>query len=236
LIQVRFDFSFALESIPRIITGLPMTLIITVVSMAAGLLIGFFVALCRIHKIPFLRQLSALYVSFIRGTPLIVQLYLTFYTLPALMALYSRYSGGGDTLIIIPPLTVALICYTLNTAAYLSNAIGAALSSVEISQMEAAYSVGESYWQGLRRIILPQALIIAFPTLTNSLLNLLKGTSFAYTVMVVDLMARAKIVAAEGYRYLESFVVCAVIYWLLCFTIEKICVRKGDSLSGKGQA
>jgi L-cystine transport system permease protein len=223
-----FDFPFVIKSFPRILTGLPITLLITVVSMVIGLILGFFVALCRLHKIPVLSQICAVYVSFIRGTPLLVQLYLVFYTLPRLMSLWS---GDGKP-VVLSPLVVALICFSLSTAAYLSRAIGGALSSVSFSQLEAALSVGETYWQGLFRIILPQALVTAFPTLTNSLLNLLKGTSLAFTVMVIDLMARAKIVAAEGYRYIESYLVCAIIYWGLCFCIARVCRWWGSKLQG----
>jgi L-cystine transport system permease protein len=206
-----FDFHFVFSKFPQILTGLPVTLLITFVAMAVGTVLGFFIALARIHKTPVLSQFCRLYVSFTRGTPLVVQLYLVFYTIPVLL--------HHD----VSPLTAALFCYSLNTAAYLSDLIRAALGSVELAQLEAAYSIGESYPQALGRIILPQAFLIAYPSLTNSLLNLLKGTSLAFTVMVIDLMARAKIVAAEGYRYLEAFLVAAVIYWLVCFAIEKLC-------------
>jgi L-cystine transport system permease protein len=228
--SVRFGYMFALRSIPAILSGVPMTILITVVAMALGLVLGFFVALCRIHKIPVLSQLAAVYVSYIRGTPLIVQLYLVFYVLPVVI------THGNPDAVNIPPLVVALVCYTLSTAAYLSRAVSAALSSVELSQLEAAYSVGESYWQGMRRIIIPQAFVTALPTLTNSLLELLKGTSLVFTVMVIDLMARTKIVAAAGYRYIEAYVFCTVIYWILCFSIEKLCKLKGGALDGRKSA
>ena len=225
---MNFDFPFMVRSFPRILTGLPTTLLITVISMLIGLILGFFVALCRLHKIPALSQICAVYVSFIRGTPLIVQLYLVFYTLPRLISLWSK----DGNLVVLSPLVVALICFSFNTAAYLSRAIGGALASVSFSQVEAALSVGETYWQGLFRIVLPQALVTAFPTLTNCLLNLLKGTSLAFTVMVVDLMARAKIVAAEGYRYIESYLVCAIIFWILCFCVNRLCRWWGSKLQG----
>jgi His/Glu/Gln/Arg/opine family amino acid ABC transporter permease subunit len=223
-----FDLPFMIRSFPKILSGLPNTLLITAVSMLVGLILGFFVALCRLHKIPVLSRICAVYVSFIRGTPLIVQLYLVFYTLPRLISLWN---GDGKP-VVLSPLVVALICFSLNTAAYLSRAIGGALASVSFSQLEAALSVGETYWQGLFRIVMPQALVIAFPTLTNSLLNLLKGTSLAFTVMVVDLMARAQIVGAEGFRYIESYLACVVIYWFLCFSISRLCRWWGGKLHG----
>jgi L-cystine transport system permease protein len=228
---VSFDIAFAFKNILKILSGLPITLLITVVAMSVGLIFGFFLALCRINKVPVLSQLARLYVSYVRGTPLLVQLYLVFYTLPVLSKTVLNYVGIATENITLSPLAVALLCYSLNTAAYLSNVIMASMASVSFEQMEAAYSVGETYWQGMRRIVLPQAFKTAFPTLVNSLLNLIKGTSLAYTIMVVDLMARAKLVAAEGFRYLESYVVCIIIYWLICLTIEKACLFLGSSKS-----
>lgn len=217
-----FDFEFALESLPEILAGVPTTLMITVVSIAFGLIIGFAAAICRMYKIPVLNRLAIIYVSVIRGTPMLVQMYIIYYSLPEVFDWFSAKMGWDITSAGLPSLAFAYTSFTIYSGAYLSEMIRSALGAVDHGQMEAAQSIGLTPWQSYRRIIIPQALVVALPSLSNTFLATLKGTSLAFTVMVVDILAKAKIQAAAGYRYMEAYVDAAIIYWVLCIVFEKL--------------
>ena len=154
-----------IDSFPNIlINGLTVTLPLTIISFALALVIALITALVQTAKIPVLRQLARFYVWVIRGTPVLVQLFVVFYGLPSLGVL-------------IDPFPAAVACFAINEGAYCAETIRAALESVPAGQMEAGYCVGMTYLQTMRRIVLPQALRTAFPPLFNSLISLLKDTS-----------------------------------------------------------
>ena len=151
-----------IDSFPNIlINGLTVTLPLTIISFALALVIALITALVQTAKIPVLRQLARFYVWVIRGTPVLVQLFVVFYGLPSLGVL-------------IDPFPAAVACFAINEGAYCAETIRAALESVPAGQMEAGYCVGMTYLQTMRRIVLPQALRTAFPPLFNSLISLLK--------------------------------------------------------------
>jgi len=124
----------------------------------------------------------------------------------------------------VNPYVIAIIAFSLSSAAFLSEIIRSALSSVDKGQSEASYSVGLTKFQTLRRIVIPQALIVATPNLGNIFLSLMKGTSLAYAVSVVELLGRAKIESAEGFNFMEAYVDVAIIYWIISFIFEKLFV------------
>jgi L-cystine transport system permease protein len=219
-----FDIQFAIQSLPKIISGVPMTLLIAVISLLFGLVIGFFVTLCRLYKVPVLNRLAMIYVSFIRGTPLLVQIYVIYYSLPMVFDWVMMKLGLNTTSANLPPLAFALAAFTIYSGAYLSEMIRSALSSVDPGQMEAAYSIGLTTGQSFRRIVIPQAIVVALPSMGNIFLSLVKGTSLAFTIMVMEVLAKAKIAAADGYRYMEAYVDAAIIYWVLCILFEKLFV------------
>lgn len=214
------NIEFAIQHFPDVLKGVPITLTIAVVSMIFGCIFGLFMALCRIYKVPILNGLSKLYISFIRGTPLIVQLYVFFYGVPVLFNFINdtfHTSLDADN---IPPLVYALIAYTINTTAYQAEILRSAIIATGVSQMEAAHAVGMTTAQGLRRIILPQAFLIALPDLANTFIMLIKATSVAFAVKVVEIIGIAKIIANDGYRFLEMYLVASIIYWVLCIFFE----------------
>ncbi|MEH7389231.1 amino acid ABC transporter permease [Bacillus sp. JJ1474] len=214
------DFDFALKQFPEVLKGVPLTLIIAVISMILGIMFGLLIALCRIYKVPVLHRIAMLYVSFIRGVPMIVLLFVLFYGIPALFDLINKQLGWSLDADQISPVVYALIAYTLNTAAYQSEIFRASINATHAGQMEAAYSVGMTTAQGLRRIILPQAMVLSLPNLGNTFIGLIKATSLAFAVKVIEIMGMAKIIANDGYKYLEMYLVAALIYWLLCFVFE----------------
>lgn len=214
------DFEFALKYAPDVLKGVPATLGIALFAMMLGLIFGLFIALCRIYKVPVLNRIAVVYISFIRGTPLIVQLYVFFYGFPLLVEIINKKQGWNFDTSYISPLIYALIAYTINTSAYQAETFRASINAVSIGQIEAAYSVGMTTTQSFLRIILPQAFLIALPNLGNIFIGLIKATSLAFAVKVVEIMAISKIIANDGYRYLEMYFLAAAVYWVLCFLFE----------------
>ncbi|KPU43295.1 L-cystine transport system permease protein TcyM [Oxobacter pfennigii] len=219
--ETIFDFNYMIKSVPEIIRYLPITLIISIVSMFFGLIIGLVTALIKIYKVPVLRRIASLYVSFTRGTPLLVQMYLAYYGIPKVLNyMHANYSWNLDVSN-IPAIVFVYISFSLNVGAYLSETIRAAIQAIDKGQLEAAYSVGMSTYQAMKRIVLPQALLVALPNFGNTFIGLLKDTSLAFIIAVVEIMGGAKIVGARGLRFFEVYIDAALIYWLICLVVEK---------------
>jgi His/Glu/Gln/Arg/opine family amino acid ABC transporter permease subunit len=217
-----FSVKFMLSVIPTILSHLPTTLYLALAASFAGWVIGFFTALIRIHKIPVLNTLAGFYISVIRGIPLMVQLYLTYYGIPVLQACLNILVGRPDAPVYtFQAITFALIALALNCGAYSSETFRATIQAVDRGQIEAAYSVGLTGIQTMKRITLPQALVIAVPTLNNSLISYIHGTSLVFSVGVIEIMAGAKLVGGRGYRYLEPFLIVGLIYWVVCIATER---------------
>ncbi|BDG09842.1 amino acid ABC transporter permease [Anaeromyxobacter paludicola] len=220
--QPLLDFGFMWEVVPDLLRVVPLTLQITAVSLALALLVGLATALIRIYRTPVLSQLAAVYVSFIRGTPLLVQIYLAYYGLPKLLAWLGERYGWNVDVAGIPAITFIYFAFTLNVGAYSSESIRAAIQAIDKGQLEAALSIGMTPWQGMRRIVLPQALAVALPSIGNTAISLVKDTSLAFLVSVVELMGEAKILGARGLQFFEVYIVVALIYWVICIGIERV--------------
>jgi len=216
-----FDIKLVFTQIPELLKYLPVTLEITILSMILGLIIGLILAMIKIKQIPVLYRISAIFVSFTRGTPILVQLYLTYYGIPIFLKYYNYYNGTNYNLNSIPSLLFVLVAFSLNEAAYNSENIRAAIQSIEKGQIEAAHSLGMTSFQVLKRVLLPEAFVVALPTLGNALIGLLKGTSLAFVCSVVEITAQGKILAGSSYRYFEVYVSLAIIYWVLTIIIEQ---------------
>jgi len=216
-----FDIKLVFTQIPELLKYLPVTLEITILSMFLGLIIGLILAMIKIKQIPVLYRISAIFVSFTRGTPILVQLYLTYYGIPIFLKYYNYYNGTNYNLNSIPSLLFVLVAFSLNEAAYNSENIRAAIQSIEKGQIEAAHSLGMTSFQVLKRVLLPEAFVVALPTLGNALIGLLKGTSLAFVCSVVEITAQGKILAGSSYRYFEVYVSLAIIYWVLTIIIEQ---------------
>lgn len=194
---------------PMIKAGLQFTIPLAVISFILGLVLAVVVALVRIWKIPVLNQIAAFYVWVIRGTPLLVQLFIIFYGLP---------SAGIE----LDPFPAAVIAFTLNMGAYNSEVVRAAIQSIANGQWEAAYSLGMTRGQALRRIILPQAARVSVPPLSNSFISLVKDTSLAYTITVVELFQVAKQITATTYEPLLLYTEAAVVYLVICTVLNAV--------------
>jgi cystine transport system permease protein len=183
------------------------TLPLTAISFVLGLVLALVVALLRLSPVSPLRALARGYVSLIRGTPLLLQLFIIYYGLPSL----------GVT---IDPFPSAVIAFTLNVGGYASEVVRAAILAVPRGQWEAAATVGMGYQATLRRIVLPQATRVAVPPLSNTLIALVKDTSLASTIQVTELLRKAQEVAAPTYEFFALYGVAAVYYWAICLALS----------------
>jgi polar amino acid transport system permease protein len=217
-----FDPGLILIQIPKLLAYLPVTLFIMVLSTVIGYLLGLGLAIIKIKKIPVITELTTLFVSFTRGTPLLVQLYIAYYGIPLMLRYVNYFNHTNININNIPGLVFVLFAFSMNEAAYGSEVIRAAILSVDKGQIEAAQSLGMTYPQVLRRIIVPEAFVVALPNFGNSLISLLKGTSLAFICAVVEMTARGKILAGNSYRYFENYLALAIIYWALTILIEQL--------------
>lgn len=197
-------------------TGIPTTMRITIMALLIATPIGFYMALARIHHIKFARQIVTLYISFIRGTPIVLQILIVYSLLPSLLNAFIKNIGWDINVFDINPIIYAYIVFSLNTIASLSEVFRSALLTVNKGQLEAGLSIGLSRAQTYIRIIIPQALVVALPNICNVTINLIKGTSLAFIMTVKDITAIAKVEAAYGYNYIEAYIDVFLVYLIVC--------------------
>lgn len=183
------------------------TIPLTLLTFVFGLVLAVLTALARISGVKAFEIIARVYVSAIRGTPLLVQLFIIFYGLPTI----------GIT---IDPFPSAIIGFSLNIGAYASEIIRAAILSIPKGQWEAAYSIGMSYSQAMRRIVLPQAARVSVPPLSNTFISLVKDTSLASLILVTEMFRRAQEIAATNYEFLLLYSEAALLYWIICFILS----------------
>jgi len=196
------SLQLVLDSAPFLLKGTLFTLELSFGGMVFGLFLGFVLAMMRLSHFWPLSWLARFYVSIFRGTPLIAQLFMIYYGLPQF---------GIE----LDPIPSAMIGLSLNTAAYTSETLRAAISSIEKGQWEAAASIGMSSWQTLRRVILPQAARTALPSLGNSFIGLVKDTSLAATIQVPELFRQAQLVTSRTLEVFTMYLAASVVYWVL---------------------
>ncbi|WP_136603718.1 amino acid ABC transporter permease/ATP-binding protein [Paenibacillus dokdonensis] len=167
---MKIDPSFIWTALVQLLSAIPTTLVITAVSVTAGFVIGLITALLRIYKIPVLGQIASGYVTFIRGTPMLTHLLLIYFGLPMLLDALSSQLGWGFKSSSIPMIGFAFISFSITAGAYMAEVIRSGLLAVNRGQLEAAYSIGMTTPQALRRIIFPQALAVSLPNLSNSVI------------------------------------------------------------------
>lgn len=217
-----FDFQAVWKQIPEIIQYLPVTLELAIVSMIVAVVLGLLLAVVKMKKIPVLSQVINLYISIIRGTPIIVQLYIAYFGIPMITKYIYMQQGleyqASDT----SGMVYAIIALSINESAYIAEIFRGALASVGVGQIEAANALGMTYFQALRRIILPETMTVALPGLGNSFIGLIKGTSLAFTCAIVEMTAQGKIIGGRSYRYFEVYVSLALIYWVITLIVEQL--------------
>ncbi len=217
-----FDVKFMISTVPEIIKYLPVTLRLTVIAAVFALVLGFLIALARYFNIRVLSTICKIYISFIRGTPEMVQLLLAYYGIPIFLKGISQATGWNLSVNGVPPSVFAIIAMALNGAAFMSGTIRSAILSVDKGQLEACYSVNMTTGQALAKVIVPQAFVTALPPLGNSLISMLKGTSLVFYISVMEIMAAARVVGSRSFRFFEVYIVVSLIYWGCCFVLERL--------------
>ena len=216
------NFRFIAESIPKLYGAIPITLLMAFASAVIGWLLGLGIALIRKNKVPVLSQIFAVYVSFLRGVPMIILLYISYYALPNVIYSYGVSIGREINVDSVPAVAYAIIALVLEQSAYASEIFRSSLAAVDEGQMEAAYSVGMTKTQALARIVLPQAMAIALPNLSGLFLGLVKGTSLAYYVGVYEITATANLLAMPALNFIEAYIMTTIIYEVISFIFNKI--------------
>jgi putative amino-acid transport system permease protein len=206
------NVEYMLGLVPVLLGYLPLTLQLAGVAMVMALILACVFAVVRVLGIPVLNQLTIVFISFFRGTPLLVQLFLFYYGLPQLFSVLTVIDG----------VTATIMGLTLHFSAYMAESIRAAIIGVDRSQTEAAVSIGMTNSQLMRRIILPQATRIALPTLMNYFIDMIKATSLAFTLGVTELMGATQKEAAGSFLYFEAFIVAAVMYWIVVEVLSQL--------------
>ena len=208
-----------ISSFPKILEfGLKVTLPLAVIAFILSTVLAVLVAMVQFADVPVLKQICRFYIWVIRGTPLLVQLMVAFYGLP-LIGIHAN------------PFVMAVIVFTINEGAYSAETMRAAMEAVPAGQLEAGYCVGMNFMQIMWHIILPQSFRTAFPSLFNALISMVKDTSLASSITVVEMFTRTKQIAGQSYNYLPLYIEVALVYLLFC-TVLTFVQQKGEKILG----
>lgn len=213
-----FSFERLVAYFPQILSKFPVSLYVVAVSTALALALGTVLAIIRIRKIPVLHQLAAVYISFVRGTPILIHLFLVYYGLPLLFNALFGYNvaSGWNKLIFV------FLAYGLNEAGFLAEHIRAAILSVPRGQTEAGYMVGLTRFQTFRRIVLPQAFRVLMPGLSAMVVGMLPATGLAYLLGVTDMMGMITTISYSSQHSLEGYADAALIFITASFILERL--------------
>lgn len=210
--QMPLDVQYIIELLPILLKYLSVTMEMALLGFCFAIILAVILAVVRVFKLPVLHHLASVFISFFRGTPLLVQLFLLYYGLPQVMPIFA----GVDAF------SAAIIGLSLHFSAYMAESIRAAIMGVDKSQMEACLSIGMTRLQAMRRIILPQAARVATPSLMNYFIDMIKSTSLAFTLGVAEIMAKAQMEASSSFKYFESFLAVALIYWAVIEVFSRL--------------
>lgn len=214
------DYQFLWETFFIALSGVPIALFITVIALLLALPAGFLLALSRLNKIPVLHRLAQVYVSFVRGTPIIIQIFIVYSSVPLILDLLFKKYDLAMNVYDVHPIWYALIVFSFNTTAVLIEVFRSALNTVDQGQLEAAHSVGLTTSQAYRRIIIPQILVVSMPNICTATVNLIKATSLGYAMSLQEITLKAKVAANVGYNYVEAYLDIFLVYLILCSVVE----------------
>lgn len=207
---MNFDFNLVVKSFPLLLLGAGVTIQITALSVSFGLLIGMFVGIARLSKVRLVKLLATIYVDFIRGTPLLVQIFLIYFALPMIV---------GKR---IDPFVAAITACSVNSGAYVAEIFRAGIQSIDKGQMEAGRSLGMTWAQTMRFIILPQAFKRIIPPLGNEFIAMLKDSSLVSVIGFEELTRRGQLIIARTYGSFEIWLTVAFIYLVMTLTISRL--------------
>jgi len=205
---LQFDFLALYKALPALLVGALVTLRVTALSIAVGLIIGLGAGLARVWPNSFLRNVSSAYIELIRGTPLLVQIFLVYFGLPAL---------GLN----LDPFVAGVLAMGINSGAYVGEIVRGGIESIAQGQMEAALSLGMSWWQSMYYVILPQALFRILPSLGNEFIALLKDSSLVSTIAIAELTRTGQIIITRTFKSFEIWVGVALFYFIMTYAISR---------------
>ncbi|MEO2466610.1 amino acid ABC transporter permease [Bifidobacterium catenulatum] len=214
------DYDFMIADFPTVLAGLPKTLVLTFWSTLFALLLALLLGCVILSNTPVLKQLVIAVNTFIKGVPLAVQLLFCYYAVPFVakwLGSIGIYDFNPRHIPYFPAAVAAIAC---NFGAYITDVVVSSVKAVDHGQIESAQSVGMTGLQTALHVVIPQAVVISLPSMTNYFIWLLKGTSLASLINVTEMLITAQISAADGYQYLEAYIDAALIYWAVCAAIE----------------
>lgn len=206
---MKLDFSLIIPYIPFLLKGTLVAIEIAAISIAIGLVIGLFAALMKISRYRILKIIADVYINFIRGTPLLVQLFLVYFALPQLGMKLDAF-------------TSSIIALGINGGAYIAEIFRASIISIPYGQTEAARSLGMNYWQTMRKIVLPQAFRFSLPPLGNEANTIIKNTSLCSVITVQEIMHLSGRFASVNFAYLEFYIVASLLYLIVNYGLAQI--------------
>ncbi|MDD3157119.1 amino acid ABC transporter permease [Anaeromusa sp.] len=207
---MNFDFDLVTRSFPLLLLGAGVTIQITALSVGFGLVIGVFMGMARLSKMWVIRSFAAVYVDFIRGTPLLVQIFLIYFALPIII---------GQR---IDPFVAAITACSVNSGAYVAEIFRGGIQSIDKGQMEAGRSLGMTWWQTMRFIVLPQAFKRVIPPLGNEFIAMLKDSSLVSVIGFEELTRRGQLIIARTYGSFEIWLTVAFIYLVMTLSISRL--------------
>ena len=207
---MNFDFNIVVDSFPLLLIGAGITIQITALSVGFGMLIGLFMSIARLSSVRFLKILASMYVDFIRGTPLLVQIFLIYFAMPML-------TGAR-----IDPFLAAITACSINSGAYIAEIFRAGIQSIDKGQMEAGRSLGMSWAQTMRYVIVPQAFKRVIPPLGNEFIAMLKDSSLVSVIGFEELTRRGQLIIASTYSPFEIWLAVAFIYLVMTLAISRL--------------
>lgn len=218
---MELDYTFMAETFYKVWGGIGTTLGLTALSLIIAAPVAFYMAVLRIKGNLIGSGLTQAYISFVRGTPIILQILLLYSLLPSFLNVVVK-SLGSDFNVFdsVDPFWYAVVVFSLNTIALLAEVFRSALLSIPKGQLEAGVSIGLSEFQTYCKVIIPQAMVVALPAVCNITVNLIKGTSLAFLMTVKDVLAIGKIAASYGYNYIESYLDVFIVYLIVCTVIQ----------------
>jgi len=214
------NWEYVIKTFWLCVKAIPTTLTITFVSLLLAVLPAYGIATARLRKYKIGSKLGAVYVSFMRGTPMVLQILIVYSILPSLLNAFCKKYLPLVNVFDLNPIVYAFVVFTLNTIATLSEIFRSALQTVDMGQYEAALAFGLTHGQAYRRIVIPQALVSALPNMSDLNVALIKNTSLAFLMTVKDITAVAKIQASYGFNYIESYLDILVIYIIICSLVQ----------------
>jgi L-cystine transport system permease protein len=219
---MKIDLSTILSVFVQALSGVPLTLEMTIVPFAIACALGFPMAIVNAKRVPVASHLFKVFISFMRGTPIIVQIFLIYNSMPALINGFCTAAGIDINVFAINPVIYAIAAFSLSETAILAEAFRAALNTVDKGQIEAAECVGLTGLRAYTRIVIPQALGSSIPVLGNAVCDLIKTTSLAFSMAILDVTGIAKVQGAASLDYIDAYIAVFLVYLILVLLFENL--------------